>query len=1201
MKNLVLSISFIAVLCCFNSATSQELLINGEPKWFIMMQDPAVNFYDVQREANAYFETIGTGKGTMYKIYKRWEYMNFDRTFPTGERPRQDHLWNEMKKFNAIHPPRSGRESNWEEIGPRVWQENTGHWNPGIGRINVVAVDPNDPNTIYIGAPSGGCWKTTNEGETWEVLTDHLPVMGVSAIAIDYTDTDVIYIGTGDRDAADNYSIGVLKSTDGGQNWETTGMQHSIYQNLTVEKLLIHPDDPNIIYCAVNNGLYRSYDGADSWEEILSGHIDDIEFKPGDPSTIYALTKKFYKSTDGGDSFTQITAGLPANNGRAQIAVTNAEPDYVYFMCAGTDGLFGGVYRSTNSGDSFELRADSPQMLGYSPTGNDNSSQSSYDLGLAVSHLNPEEVHLLGIITWRSLDGGVNWVATTEWNFQNDPIGYTHCDMHWAHFEGGTLYVGSDGLVCKSEDSGNTWVDMTTGIGIRQFYRIGGSKNHPYKLIGGSQDNGTSVYTTDYWHEWLGADGMECLVDYSNENIVYGTIQFGNFYKSSNGGMNTVNINQPGSGDWVTPFVIHPTNPQTIFVGTNNGIRKTTNGMQSWTTISDFSNTVRQMAISESNPDYIFASWGSTIKRTKDGGDSWSDVSDDLPANAISYIAVHPSNPELIAVSLSGYDEGEKIYISEDAGDTWTNYSLNLPNIPANCLAFYDDPAESLYVGMDVGVYYIDNTLDEYETFWEGLPNVIVNELEINYQINKIRAATFGRGLWESDVRMMEPVSEFEADHTMIPTGHFVNFYSLASGPPAIFEWTFEGGTPSTSTEKDPTNIIYENEGSFNVTLTVTNDMGTSTITKENYITVSSSLLPEVDFRADANAVCLGEEIILTDQTAYFPLSWNWEITPGTFTFTNGTNASSQNPVILCSEYGHYSVTLTASNSNGESSLTKTDFLSIGGYSLPFNEDFESIVLDEAWTIENPNNNETWEMAEVGGNSPGNKAARVNFREIFAIGQTDNLISQPLDLTEYAEAYLYFEHAYAKYYQEASDSLIIYISIDCGENWTRIFEGGDDGFGSFATHPLTEEGFIPEAQEDWCGAGYGSDCNTIDISEWAGQKEVKIKFGTYSFYGNPIYVDNVMVGNNPYVVVDETKISKVAIYPNPNSGIFNLKLNNVNTSVQVIITNMTGQVVYSSFLESKETQIDLAGHPAGIYLVNISGGTFNEQIKIIKD
>jgi PKD repeat protein len=448
---------------------------------------------------------------------------------------------------------------------------------------------------------------------------------------------------------------------------------------------------------------------------------------------------------------------------------------------------------------------------------------------------------------------------------------------------------------------------------------------------------------------------------------------------------------------------------------------------------------------------------------------------------------------------------------------------------------------------------------------------------------------------------MAEPVSEFEADHTLIPTWQYVNFISLASGPPTTFEWIFEGGNPATSNEKDPTNIVYENEGAFDVTLTVTNNLGTSTITKEDYIVVSSTILPEIDFKASPNAVCLGEKIALTDLTEYFPNSWEWEITPGTFTFTDGTNANSQNPVIECSEYGNYSVTLTAANSNGESSLTKADFLNIGGYSLPYEENFEAIVLDEAWTIENPNDNETWELVEVGGNSPGNTAARINFREIFAIGQTDNLISQPLDLTEFPEAYLYFEHAYAKYYEEASDSLIIFISTDCGESWSRIFAGGDDGFGSFATHPLTTDGFVPEVQEDWCGAGYGNECNTINISQCAGQREVKIKFATYSFYGNPIYIDNVIVGNNPYVGVAEINQSKVAIYPNPNNGVFSLKLYDVNTSVQVIITNMTGQVVYSSLLDHHETQIDLSKQPAGVYLVNVTGGTFNEQVKIVID
>ena len=359
--------------------------------------------------------------------------------------------------------------------------------------------------------------------------------------------------------------------------------------------------------------------------------------------------------------------------------------------------------------------------------------------------------------------------------------------------------------------------------------------------------------------------------------------------------------------------------------------------------------------------------------------------------------------------------------------------------------------------------------------------------------------------------------------------------------------------------------------------------------------------MPEVDFKANVNAVCFGDKIILKDLTSYFPISWEWEISPETFVFTDGTDAFSQNPIIECSEYGYYSVTLIASNVNGGSSETKQDFLNIGGYELPFEEDFETIILDEAWSIENPDDNTTWELTTIGGNSPGTTAAWVNFRDILAIGQIDNMISPPLDLTDFNEAYLDFDHAYARYYETASDSLIVSISSDCGESWTRIFIGGDDGEGSFATHPLTTEGFVPDTPEDWCGAGYGSDCNKIDISQWTGQKEVKIKFSTFSFYGNPIFVDNVVISNNPYVGVDDIEDSKVSIFPNPNNGVFTLKLRNAITSVQVIITNIAGKVIYSSLLENNEKQIDLSSQPSGIYLVNISGGTFNEQVKIIKD
>ncbi|RLC28065.1 MAG: glycosyl hydrolase, partial [Deltaproteobacteria bacterium] len=588
LKSFLISITLILVLSntCLSQTSDLQTKSNSLNNWVEMMKDISVNFYDVKDAATKHFETYGTQKGSGWKQYKRWEYFMEQRVYPTGIRTYQTQIWDEVTKFNKEYRnDNKANRNSWTTLGPDYSSNVTGHWSPGIGRINVITLEPGNPQTIYIGAPSGGLWKTTDEGANWVSLTDNQPVLGVSAIAINPTNTDVIYIGTGDKDANNNYSIGILKSTDGGTTWNTTGLDWTIYQNRSIAKLLIDPNDNNTIFAATSAGLFKTTDAGETWNQLLNGNIDDLEFKPGDASTIYAITTRFYKSTNGGDNFTEIT-DVP-HSSRAQIAVTEDNPDYVYFFSSSS-----GIYRSENSGDSFTFRSNQPTP------GN----QSWYDLAFAVSHENAEEVHLGEFNTWRSTNGAQSWTLTTDWTWGNT-IGYTHCDIHEMVFFGGTLYVGSDGLISKSTDQGNTWTDLTEGIGIRQFYRIGTSKNDPYKIMGGSQDNGTSVYTTDYWHEWLGADGMECVINYDNSNIVYGTSQNGNFYKSTNGGnFGNVSISQPGGGNWITPFVIHPTDPETLFVGSSE-VMKTTNGMSSWTTISEFGmGNLNNLVIAESNP-----------------------------------------------------------------------------------------------------------------------------------------------------------------------------------------------------------------------------------------------------------------------------------------------------------------------------------------------------------------------------------------------------------------------------------------------------------------------------------------------------------------------------------------------------------------------------------------------------------------------
>jgi len=835
MKNLLLTF----LLSIFSiAAFSQE--------WVELMQDPEVNFYDVQESFNTYWADKEYEKGKGYKQYKRWEYMMAPRVSPTGERPPAGLVYNEYLDFKAKYQrpveTSTNRSPNgdWSAIGPFG---TLASGSPGVGRVNVIVSDPTDEDIVYLGTPGGGLWKSTTGGGNWQPMTDYMPTLGVSGIIVDAEDSQTIYIGTGDGDGDDTFGIGVLKSINGGQSFEPTGLIWEIQDFRVVNKLIASPYDHDVLYCATNEGLFKSTDAGGHWNIVLTGNVYDIEFHPTDNSKVYATKDRLFMSLDAGDSFNSVGNGSPPSVvvSRMLVAVTPAQPDYIYLLAANNGNGFYSVHRSTDGGDSFDERSDSPNLLGWSPSGNDEGGQAWYDLAFTVSPTDANRVMVGGVNVWSSTNGGITWGLRAFWVYDEDnPSNYVHADIHWLSYEGGRVWCGSDGGVFSSDNNGFSWTDQSQGLTNSQFYRLGGSATEAGTILAGAQDNGTVLLKNGIWRKVCGGDGMEAAVDPSNANRMYCASQFGNINRSQNGGNSFSNfsggINQTGA--WITPYVIDANNTGTIYAGYENLFRRIGSG--SWQSISAGGSTITQVEVADDNSDVIFFARDASISRSLNGGDDWSFVNDGLPGAVKTGIDTRPGDATEVWVSCSGYGEGLKVYRSFDSGDTWEDMSLNLPGIPANDIVVSDDASGGVYVGMDVGVYYYNDNLANWVPFDEGMPKVIVSELEIQYSSGKLRAATYGRGLWESDLytpTTAAPNADFEADRVIICEGNEIFFSDLSIEAAPGWEWTFEGGSPATSVEQEP-GVVYTTAGEYAVSLSVSNDNGTTTETKTAYIKV---------------------------------------------------------------------------------------------------------------------------------------------------------------------------------------------------------------------------------------------------------------------------------------------------------------------------------------------------------------------------
>lgn len=599
-----------------------------------------------------------------------------------------------------------------------------------IGDMDIAR---SDKRILYVGTgePNGGNGSVTYDGYGVYKSTDegisftHVGLEnagGIGRVIIHPDNPDIVYVAAMGNLFANNPERGVYRTRDGGISW-----QNILYisDSTGAIDLIIHPTHPDTIYATmwerVRYATHRSYGGP---------------------------TSGIYRSYNGGDTWDQLTNGLPSGNiSRIGLGLCESQPNIIYAHYSDSDREWIDLFKTLDGGDTW-FATNSDLEGAY------------WEGKVHVDPTNPDIVWSTGVSMWYSSDGAESWKKI------NDLWADQHA-IHVYHQDNQFVLIGNDGGVYLSTNGSQTNTKVMT-LPITQFYTCEVNYQNPDDIMGGTQDRGTQRSASGHPMEWesiLGGDGFIVKVDPTNPDYVYAAYQRGGFQRSTNGG-SSFRSAKPASGDrynWKTPYALDPNDPKTLFLGSHR-VYMSTNRALTWKLISDdLTNgdqppwnygTISTIAVSRVNSNTLIAG-------TDDGNvwinpdvtlpDNWIKVSDNLPVRWVTCVEMDPFDAETAYVTFSGlryHDAVPHIFKTTDLGQSWTDISGNLPDFPVNNIKIDPELVNTYYIATDGGVFITTDGGAEWALMAQGMPFSPVLDLNLHNPTRTLLAATFGRSMW---------------------------------------------------------------------------------------------------------------------------------------------------------------------------------------------------------------------------------------------------------------------------------------------------------------------------------------------------------------------------------------------------------------------------------------------------------------------